>query len=252
MSCVSERERFLRAFHDAQPGITSRALARAGSYERVAARVPRARVLDVACGDGTLLALLGSEAVGLDVSTAELRHARGSVVCGRAQELPFADASFDAATCHLAFMLFDDVELVVAELARVLKPGAPFVALLGGGPTADATDDTDAFHCFVTLLRDSVTQQRSGFGDRRASSEAGWAELFHVGEPGGWRDLTFERWPLDLSGSFDDVWRFLGASYQLAAEPANHAERIRAGLRAAFPGDIVPCTVATYLATVRR
>ena len=158
------------------------------------------------------------------------------MVRGRAQELPFRDQSFDAAICHLAFMLFDDVPAVVAELSRVLKPGARFVALLGGGPTADGHD---AFHHFASLLSTGTS-----FGDKRASSEAGWHELFH-----DWRDITFERWPLDLGGTFDEVWTFLAASYQLRA--ADH-DRIRTALRAAFPGEHVPCSVATYCATAMR
>lgn len=257
---MTERESFLRGFHDAQPGITSRALARAGSYERLAARVPPGRVLDLACGDGALLAGLGPHAIGVDLSHGELAHARERprdpdrgrararagdtwtctltpyhLVQARAQALPFRDQAFDAATCHLAFMLFDDIEQVVAELARVLRPGAPFLALLGGGPTADGDD---AFHRFLACMPCSDLR----FGDRRASSETGWAELFAT-----WRDLHFERWPLDLGGSFDQVWRFLAASYQL-----RDAERVRAELRAAFPGDHVPCTVVTYFATVTR
>lgn len=242
MAGVTERESFLRAFHDAQPGITSRAFGRGGSYAHLAARVPQGRVLDLACGDGTLLALLGPRAIGLDISRGELERARardpgmrGRLVQARAQALPFRDACFDAATCHLAFMLFDDIELVVAELARVLKPGAPFLALLGGGPTADGDD---AFHRFAELLPRTALS----FGDRRASSEAGWAELFAT-----WRDLRFERWPLDLGGRFDDVWRFLAASYQL-----RDGERVRDALRAAFPGEHVPCTVVTFFATVTR
>jgi SAM-dependent methyltransferase len=250
MRRVAERERFIRAFHDAQPGITSRALSRAGSYERLAARVPRGRVLDLACGDGTLLRLLGARAIGIDLSRAESnraeRAAGTSVVQARAQALPFADASFDAATCHLAFMLFDDIEHVVAELARVLGPGAPFIALLGGGPTADGND---AFHQFAALLSRSkaagpVADPMSSRGDRRANSEVGWRELFR-----GWSEPTFERWPLDLGGTFDDVWTFLAASYQLRA---SDAARIREALRAAYPDEHVPCTAVTYCATVTR
>lgn len=238
MSAVSERERFLRDFHDARPGITSSAMARGGSYARLAARVPPGRVLDVACGDGTLLELLGPRAIGIDLSRGELDRARSrdtiGIVQARAQALPFRDQSFDAATCHLAFMLFEDIELVVAELTRVLRPSAPFLALLGGGPSADGND---AFHHFATLL-----PRGQGFGDRRASTEAGWHQLFI-----GWDDITFERWPIDLGGSFDEVWTFLAASYQL-----HDAERIRAELREAFPGTHVPCTAVTYCASARR
>jgi SAM-dependent methyltransferase len=249
MSMVTDHERYLRAFHDAHPGITSRALARAGSYARLAARVPAGRALDLACGDGSLLQLLDADAIGIDLSRGELERARGRarhVVQARAQALPFADRSFDAVTCHLAFMLFDDVELVVAELARVMKPGARFIALLGGGPTADGDD---AFHRFAWLLSRSkaagpVTDIFRGTGDRRANSEAGWRELF-----AGWGIITFERWPLDLGGSFDDVWTFLASSYGLRT---SDADRIRDTLRAEFPDDHVPCTVVTYCATVTR
>jgi SAM-dependent methyltransferase len=256
MSRMTERERFLRAFHDAQPGITSRALAGTGVYERFAARVPHGRVLDLACGDGALTELV-DDCVGIDVSAGELAAARRrsarAFVRGRAQALPFADGSFDAVTCQLALMLLDEIERVVAELARVLKPGAPFLALLGGGPTADGDD---AFHCFATLLRDSVTQQRNAttlrFGDARASSEHGWRELFAIDKPGGWRELVFERWPIEIGGHFDDVWRFLGASYQLDELPASERLRVRDDLRAAFPGEYVPCTIACYFARVTR
>lgn len=230
---MPSRETFLRQFHAERPGITSRAFARSGSYERLAAQIPRGRVLDLACGDGHLARLLdrGSTAIGVDISPEPGPHVRA-----RAQALPFADASFDTVVCHLAFMLFDEVESVVAELARVLRPGGSFHALLGGGPTADGHD---AFHAFAAHLGTG-----RGLGDRRASSEAGWRELF-----AGWSDPSFERWELDLSGTFDDVWTFLGSSYQLAA--ADH-DRVREAVRAAFPADPVPLRVATFYATVTR
>ena len=267
MRGVSEREQLLRAFHDARPGITSRAFARAGSYARLAARVPQGRVLDLACGDGTLLRHIerqpGRNVVGVDLSSGELAAARAHdvvqagaddvvqvggvvqagaddiasrVVQARAQELPFADAIFDAVTCHLAFMLFDDIARVVSELRRVLRPRGPFVALLGGGPPADGDD---AFHHFASLV-----PRGTAFGDKRATTEAGWRDLF-----AGWSEPTFERWPLDLSGTFDEVWTFLSSSYQLAA--TDH-DRIRDAVRAAFPGEHVPCTAVTFCATVTR
>jgi SAM-dependent methyltransferase len=242
MSTVDGREHYLRAFHDANSGITSRALGRAGSYARLAAKVPRGRVLDLACGDGTLLRLLGPDAIGVDLSRGELEIASqtSTVAQARAQALPFAGASFDAVTCHLAFMLFQQLELVVAELARVLRPGAPFIALVGGGPTADGHD---AFHRFAELM--SKTKAAGPVGtDARAKSEAGWHELF-----AGWRDITFERWPLDLGGSFDEVWTFLSSSYGLRDDGARW---MRDRLRTEFSGQHVPCTVVTFCATATR
>jgi SAM-dependent methyltransferase len=242
---VSDREAFVRRFHAAHPGITGRALARANSYARLAALVRAdARVLDLACGDGVLLAQLGPHAIGLDLSREEL-GAVPRVVQGRAQALPFADGSFDAVTCHLAFMLFDDVERVVAELHRVLVPGGMFAALLGGGPTA--TGD-DAFHRFLAILaphlRDAVR-----LGDPRTRSEAGWRDLF-----AGWSEPTFTRCELDLGGTFEDVWAFVGASYEL---PSPVAGEVRVQLEEATVGMIdptgrIPCRAVTWLAQLHR
>jgi SAM-dependent methyltransferase len=243
---ASSSEAFLRAFHAGRPGVTSIAFERGGSYDRLADRVPpRGRVLELACGDGPLLQRLGPRAFGADVSHAELVRARarglGHVIQARAQALPFRDRSFCAATCHLAFMLFDDLDEVIAELARVLEPGAPLLAVVGGGPTADGRD---AFHALCELL-----PQGPALGDRRACSEAGWRALF---VPTSWTGVHFERWAIDLSGSFEEVWHMLGASYPLAdlAAPEQHAVRER--VRAQFPGAHVPCTVALHLATVTR
>lgn len=169
-------------------------------------------------------------AIGLDMTFEEVASAR-NVVVGRAQELPFVDETFDVAACHLAFMLFDDVQQVANEILRVLRPGGQFIALLGGGPTAGGDD---AFHAFARLV-----PRGQSFGDKRASTEAGWRELFD-------REPTFERHLVDLTGTFDEVWSFLSASYQAPRGD------VREQLRAQFPGERVPLTVVTYFATITR
>ncbi|MEP6861171.1 MAG: class I SAM-dependent methyltransferase [Deltaproteobacteria bacterium] len=246
---MTSSENFLREFHTEHAGITSRAFGSAGSYARFAARVPAgARVLDLACGDGALLDHLGPQVIGIDLTLAELhaaqsRHAcagalagNARLACARAQALPFAAHRFDAVTCHLAFMLFDDLPAVVRELERVLVPGGALLALLGGGPTADGDD---AFHRFLDLLGPRSTPR---LGDPRAKSEAGWRELMPR-----WRIAPFERWTLDLSGTFDHVCAFLGASYEVHPEGATE---LRAALRTATTewGERIPCTAVVYLA----
>ncbi|MFT3698299.1 MAG: class I SAM-dependent methyltransferase [Kofleriaceae bacterium] len=198
----------------------------------LAARISdTARVLDLACGNGPLIEMLrGRDVVGIDVSSHEL-HATNHTAVARAQALPFADHVFDVVACHLAFMLFDDIERVIAELARVLIPGGEFLAVMGGGPTAN---DRDAFHRYLELCPPGMS-----LGDPRAKSERGWAPLF-----AGWDLDPWERWPIDLSGSFDEVWTFLASSY--GASPG-----ARDQLRAEFPGAIVPCTAVTFLARAR-
>lgn len=229
-------ERELRAFHAIHAGATSRAFARTGSYAHLAGPVRGAsRILDLACGDHPT-----PGAIGLDLSLDELALASGTRVQGRAQALPFRDASFDACVCHLAFMLFGDVEHVVAELARVIAPGGTFAALLGGGPV-EGTGDHDAFHRFLAIARPHL--RPIALGDRRARSEAGWRELF-----AGWSEPRFERIELELGGTFDEAWGLLGASYQLDPVRAND---VREALRAEL-GERVTCRVACFLATIRR
>ena len=195
-------------------------LRRSDSYARLAARVAgKRRVLDLGCGDAPL-------GIGIDLSLDELR---GTTRCvqGRAQQLPFADGAFDAAVSHLAFMLFDEPERVVAELARVTPE---FHAVLGGGPTAEP----DAFTRFLDLAQ----PRGPALGDPRTRSEVGWRALF-----AGWR-VTFERFVVDLSGPFDDVYAFLASGYQ------PHAD-VRTQLHAEY-GDHAPCRVVMWLASATR
>ncbi len=240
-------EAFLRAFHAKRAGAMSRAFVRGGTYDRLAAAVAgeagpcgvvpaNVRMLDLACGDGALLERLGPRAVGIDVSLDELALAQGRVAQARAQELPLADASIDVCTCHLAFMLFAEPERVVAELARVLVPGGEFVAVLGGGPVAGG--ESDAFHRFLSIL-DRAPRAAPRLGDARTRSEAGWRELF-----AGWRVAPFERWEVDLGGSFDDVWSFLSVSYELASDAEN---AVRVALHEAV-GEQAACRVVFFLA----
>jgi ubiquinone/menaquinone biosynthesis C-methylase UbiE len=76
----------------------------------------RKGVLDLGCGDGLLLEFLAREGgrllAGVDLSPYSLALARRRPALtgarleeGRAQELPFADDSFDACVSHMALML---------------------------------------------------------------------------------------------------------------------------------------------------
>lgn len=93
------------------------------------------RLLDLGCGGGShavAFAELGWSVTGVDVSEEQLRLARGrgvDAVLGRAEELPFEDATFDAAVSMWTHTDLDDVPGALRELVRVLRPGAPFVYL---------------------------------------------------------------------------------------------------------------------------
>lgn len=101
------------------------------------------RILDIACGTGHLLRMLGSalpgeaKLYGVDLSPHYIARAREtlpreldvSLVCDDAEKLPFLDGSFDVVTN--VFLLHEvpgDVRArVIAEMARVLRPGGLFV-----------------------------------------------------------------------------------------------------------------------------
>jgi SAM-dependent methyltransferase len=73
--------------------------------------------LDVATGGGHVARRLREAGVEV-VSSDPAPGMRPDVVC-RAEDLPFADASFDVVACRLAAHHFQDVEAGVGEMARV-------------------------------------------------------------------------------------------------------------------------------------
>jgi demethylmenaquinone methyltransferase/2-methoxy-6-polyprenyl-1,4-benzoquinol methylase len=95
-------------------------------------------VLDAACGTGDL-ALAGLRAgaksvTGLDFSAQMLERARHKApsitwVQGDLLALPFADASFDAATIGFGMRNVADLGLALSELRRVLRPGGRLAIL---------------------------------------------------------------------------------------------------------------------------
>lgn len=88
------------------------------------------RLIDVACGPGTLMGLLpaGVEAVGVDFSPAMIErlsalHPHVSALVADGQALPLPDASFTHAVSMFGVIFFPDRARGLAELFRVLRPG---------------------------------------------------------------------------------------------------------------------------------
>jgi len=117
--------------------------ARVGYLEAVVRRIgikPHgSKALDVGCGGGIMaeeVAALGFDVTGVDPSTQSIatarRHATESGLRidyreASGENLPFPDASFDLVYCCDVLEHVADLERVIAEAARVLKPGAPYV-----------------------------------------------------------------------------------------------------------------------------
>jgi ubiquinone/menaquinone biosynthesis C-methylase UbiE len=111
----------------------------AGVEQALAAFADRVagRVLEVGCGTGHWLRLLGAKGVrtaGLDASRGMLARARAAdscaaLVCGRAEHLPWADASFDRLFCVNALHHFGDKRGFIVEARRVLRPGGQLMTI---------------------------------------------------------------------------------------------------------------------------
>lgn len=100
---------------------------------------PRMRVLDVACGTG-LVAVGAARVLGsarditcLDPSAGMLAEARkkldATFVQGRAEALPFPDATFDFLTMGYALRHVMDLDVTFAHYHRVLRPGGRVLIL---------------------------------------------------------------------------------------------------------------------------
>jgi ubiquinone/menaquinone biosynthesis C-methylase UbiE len=110
---------------------------------------PRASALDVGTGTGAVLRALvarhpeAGAPTGCDRSPAMLRVARARIPEARflvadACGLPFAEASFDVGTASFVLSHLPDHRAGLAEVKRVLKPGATF-AMRAGRPTRTST-----------------------------------------------------------------------------------------------------------------
>jgi len=176
---------------------------------------PGDRVLDAACGTGDLavadLKAGAGRVTGLDFSERMLERARRKApldwVQGDMLALPFADATFDAATVGFGVRNVEDLELGLRELRRVLRPGGrvaileitqprgalrPFyslwfnrvVPLLGKAlPGGDAYTYLPAsVKRFPTAERLADVLRETGFDDVRFRLLAGSIVALHTGQ----------------------------------------------------------------------
>ena len=110
---------------------------RRAMVDHIVAGRPRL-VLDVATGPAgvalQLAARTGARVVGVDLTEAMIRQGKANVasagaekhvqvVLGKGEQLPFADATFDALTFTYLLRYVEDPQATLRELARVVRPG---------------------------------------------------------------------------------------------------------------------------------
>ena len=144
----------LRIVHHKHTGFTEacasscRDKAGRNSYEWLAEIVPNnkgLRVLDLACGSGTLLKILSDRnqnlnLKGIDMCPEELKLAKNllinsgvNLIESKAQNLKaINDNSIDIVLCHWALTLMDPIAPVLNEVRRVLTSEGRFAALVDG------------------------------------------------------------------------------------------------------------------------
>jgi ubiquinone/menaquinone biosynthesis C-methylase UbiE len=94
--------------------------------------------LDVATGGGHVARRLRE--AGLEVVTCDRSPGMGPDVICPAEELPFADASFDVVACRVAAHHFDDVAAAVAEMGRVAADRVLLVDTVNMGDAVEAAE----------------------------------------------------------------------------------------------------------------
>lgn len=155
------------------------------------------RIIELGCGNARLARKLlarhaGSQLVGLEVD--EVQHAQNLAnpqqrlvfMAGSAEAVPFPDASFDGAMMlkSLHHVPLDGMDLALAEVARVVKPGGWFYVsepIFGG-----------ALNEIVRLYNDENTVRRAAQAalDRALASGTRWeaAEERRFAQPTHFQD----------------------------------------------------------------
>jgi SAM-dependent methyltransferase len=122
-------------------------------------------ILEFGCGGAQwsiALAKQGARPVGLDISEAQLTHARRlmeeagvdfPLVHASAEAVPLPDRSFDVVFCDYGAMTFADPYATVPEAARLLRPGG-LLAFCGATPVVEMCYPEDSDHPGDRLLMD--------------------------------------------------------------------------------------------------
>jgi ubiquinone/menaquinone biosynthesis C-methylase UbiE len=229
---------YLRAFHRAYPDATTlpmmllRTSGGESSYDRFAAFVnegaPGARdVLDIGCGDGTVLARLTTEYAaplnlfGVDLSESEIvaaqrRLPQAQFAVGDAGAMEYPAQSFDAVISHLSFALIPDLANVFARAWSMLRDGG--VLAFATEEIAETSFSRLAAAAFggVRAVYASFTPTVEGSGALGEDAEM----IASLRRAGFTSNACVERVELRGAVSAGDAWRIAQRAYPFGMLPA--------------------------------
>jgi SAM-dependent methyltransferase len=238
---TSDWNEYLLEAHKAAPGMTSRLFGTytnefgVTSYGMLLATLDERcsgpiTLVDLACGDGYLLSLAaarlgqGSELIGVDMSASELeaaeRRLKGlgvRLIQGKAQDLSLPDASVDVVLSHLAFMLMEPVEPVALAIARVLRRGGVFSAVVScPEPNVKNAGLRGFVHREIrAFYREQFPNiDQMVWGDPRTNKPEGLAELFNP-KTGFEERIAIEDFMVRVGSSPEDIWGFYESNYPI-------------------------------------
>jgi len=257
----AEWNEHLIAFHRAHAGLTPALVSQMrtpqgrSSYdvlvERIKALAPSAgAILDVGCGEGTLLRELtrafgpSVALAGVDLSDDELARARAvspdvRFIRGDASVVGLGQKSYDVATSHLVFMAMPEIGRVLAQVRAALRGDGMLIFVcedpLSGGVIFDLVGEA------IAILRGRLRRFAPGV-PRREPIERDEA-LCAVLRDAGFATTRIERFPLRGKLTEDQLWSFIEQCYPLGLlEPALQGalhDAMRSRLRAMACSDSV-------------
>jgi SAM-dependent methyltransferase len=143
---------------------------------------PGVTVLDVATGGGHVARRLRE--AGATVVTVDPAPGMQADTTAPAEDLPFADASFDAVACRIAAHHFADVQQAVREMARVAKER---VVVCDNVFVSEVSEEADRLRD-PTHVRNYSTAEWQVFFDQAGLTVVAEQELERWTEVDGWLD----------------------------------------------------------------
>ena len=149
---------------------------------------PGESLLDLACGTG-FVTRRAAYSVGARRQRRRARHQSGHAgsrrrrgsdiadwVCASADDMPFADASFDAIVCQQGVQFFPDPVAALVEARRVLRPAGRICATVWAAPTFSPYFHAVATGLIAAIGDAGVTPLYAAMPEAGDELLRGWAE----------------------------------------------------------------------------